>query len=207
MVEKLCNIKKITCDPGKKLTDLLIIIKCKREFLVMAEYLVSHIMLNVSPHHMSIAPDIEDAPDAVSMDHVKGDIRFENVSFHYEDHNEKVLSNVNLEVKPGDYVALVGTSGAGKTTLCSLIPRFYDVSSGAIYLDGKDIRKIKLKDLSNQIGIVQQDVYLFAGNIMENIRYGRPDATDEEVIRAAKLANAHDFIMESFTPRCPMSVP
>ena len=145
---------------------------------------------------MSIAPDIEDAPDAVSMDHVKGDIRFENVSFHYEDHNEKVLSNVNLEVKPGDYVALVGTSGAGKTTLCSLIPRFYDVSSGAIYLDGKDIRKIKLKDLRNQIGIVQQDVYLFAGNIMENIRYGRPDATDEEVIRAAKLANAHDFIME-----------
>lgn len=145
---------------------------------------------------MSIAPDIEDAPDAVSMDHVKGDIRFENVSFHYEDHNEKVLSNVNLEVKPGDYVALVGTSGAGKTTLCSLIPRFYDVSSGAIYLDGKDIRKIKLKDLRNQIGIVQQDVYLFAGNIMENIRYGRPDATDEEVISAAKLANAHDFIME-----------
>ena len=130
------------------------------------------------------------------LDHVNGDIRFENVSFHYEDHNEKVLSNVNLEVKPGDYVALVGTSGAGKTTLCSLIPRFYDVSSGAIYLDGKDIRKIKLKDLRNQIGIVQQDVYLFAGNIMENIRYGRPDATDEEVIRAAKLANAHDFIME-----------
>ena len=145
---------------------------------------------------MSIAPDIEDAPDAVSMDHVKGDIRFENVSFHYEDHNEKVLSNVNLEVKPGDYVALVGTSGAGKTTLCSLIPRFYDVSSGAIYLDGKDIRKIKLKDLRNQIGIVQQDVYLFAGNIMENIRYGRPDATDEEVIAAAKLANADTFIRQ-----------
>ena len=145
---------------------------------------------------MSIAPDIEDAPDAVPLDHVDGDIRFENVSFHYEDHDDKVLSNVNLEVKPGDYVALVGTSGAGKTTLCSLIPRFYDVTEGAIYLDGKDIRKIKLKDLRQQIGIVQQDVYLFAGNIMENIRYGRPDATDEEVIRAAKLANAHDFIME-----------
>ena len=128
---------------------------------------------------MSIAPDIEDAPDAVPLDH-----------------DDKVLSNVNLEVKPGDYVALVGTSGAGKTTLCSLIPRFYDVTEGAIYLDGKDIRKIKLKDLRQQIGIVQQDVYLFAGNIMENIRYGRPDATDEEVIRAAKLANAHDFIME-----------
>ena len=145
---------------------------------------------------MSIVPDIEDAPDAVPLEHVDGDIRFENVSFHYEDHNEKVLSNVNLEVKSGDYVALVGTSGAGKTTLCSLIPRFYDVSSGAIYLDGKDIRKIKLKDLRDHIGIVQQDVYLFAGNIMENIRYGRPDATDEDVIRAAKLANAHDFIME-----------
>ena len=119
---------------------------------------------------MSIAPDIEDAPDAVPLDHVDGDIRFENVSFHYEDHDDKVLSNVNLEVKPGDYVALVGTSGAGKTTLCSLIPRFYDVTEGAIYLDGKDIRKIKLKDLRQQIGIVQQDVYLFAGNIMENIR-------------------------------------
>ena len=93
-------------------------------------------------------------------------------------------------------MALVGTSGAGKTTLCSLIPRFYDVSSGKILLDGTDIRKIKLKDLRRQIGIVQQDVYLFAGTIMENIRYGKPDATDEEVIRAAKAANAHDFIME-----------
>ena len=108
--------------------------------------------------------------------------------------DDKVLSNVNLEVKPGDYVALVGTSGAGKTTLCSLIPRFYDVTEGAIYLDGKDIRKIKLKStLRQQIGIVQQDVYLFAGNIMENIRYGRPDATDEEVIRAAKLCQCPRF--------------
>ena len=107
-----------------------------------------------------------------------------------------MLSNVNLEVKPGDYVALVGTSGAGKTTLCSLIPRFYDVSSGEILLDGTDIRRIRLDDLRRQIGIVQQDVYLFAGTIMENIRYGKPDATDEEVIRAAKAANAHEFIME-----------
>lgn len=93
-------------------------------------------------------------------------------------------------------MALVGTSGAGKTTLCSLIPRFYDVSEGAVYLDGTDIRKIRLKDLRRQIGIVQQDVYLFAGSIMDNIRYGRPDASDEEVIRAARAANAHDFIME-----------
>lgn len=145
---------------------------------------------------MAIAPDIEDAPDAVPLTKVDGDIRFEEVSFHYGDNQEEVLSHVNLEVKPGEYVALVGTSGAGKTTLCSLIPRFYDVSAGAIYLDGKDIRKIKLKDLRRQIGIVQQDVYLFAGSIMDNIRYGRPDATDEEVIRAAKAANAHEFIME-----------
>lgn len=145
---------------------------------------------------MAIAPDIEDAPDAVSLDKVEGGIEFQEVSFHYSDTNEEVLSHVNLQVKPGDYVALVGTSGAGKTTLCSLIPRFYDVSSGKILLDGTDIRKIKLKDLRRQIGIVQQDVYLFAGTIMENIRYGKPDATDEEVIRAAKAANAHDFIME-----------
>lgn len=145
---------------------------------------------------MAIAPDIEDAPDAVSIDKAQGGIEFQEVSFHYSDTNEEVLSHVNLQVKPGDYVALVGTSGAGKTTLCSLIPRFYDVSSGKILLDGTDIRKIKLKDLRRQIGIVQQDVYLFAGTIMENIRYGKPDATDEEVIRAAKAANAHDFIME-----------
>lgn len=145
---------------------------------------------------MAIAPDIEDEPDAVSLDKAQGGIEFQEVSFHYSDTNEEVLSHVNLQVKPGDYVALVGTSGAGKTTLCSLIPRFYDVSSGKILLDGTDIRKIKLKDLRRQIGIVQQDVYLFAGTIMENIRYGKPDATDEEVIRAAKAANAHDFIME-----------
>ncbi|MDO4600910.1 MAG: ABC transporter ATP-binding protein [Eubacteriales bacterium] len=145
---------------------------------------------------MAIAPDIEDAPDAVSLDKAQGGIEFQEVSFHYSDTNEEVLSHVNLKVNPGDYVALVGTSGAGKTTLCSLIPRFYDVSSGKILLDGTDIRRIKLKDLRRQIGIVQQDVYLFAGTIMENIRYGKPDATDEEVIRAAKAANAHDFIME-----------
>lgn len=144
---------------------------------------------------MAIAPDIQDAPDACSLERAEGNVRFENVSFHYEDHQEEVLAHVNLDVKHGDYVALVGTSGAGKTTLCSLIPRFYDVTEGTIYLDGRDIRKIKLKDLRNQIGIVQQDVYLFAGTVMENIRYGKPDATDEEVIRAAKAANAHEFIM------------
>ncbi len=145
---------------------------------------------------MAIAPDIQDEPDAVSIDGAKGDISFHNVSFHYEDHAEAVLSHVNLDVKAGEYVALVGSSGAGKTTLCSLIPRFYDVTEGEILLDGTDIRHIKLDDLRRQIGIVQQDVYLFAGTIMENIRYGKPDATEEEVIRAAKAANAHDFIME-----------
>lgn len=144
---------------------------------------------------MSIAPDIADRPDAVSVTNVQGDIEFDDVSFHYEDCEENVLSHVNLKVKPGEYVALVGSSGAGKTTLCSMIPRFYDVTSGSIRLDGKDIRDIKLKELRRQIGIVQQDVYLFAGNVMDNIRYGKPDASDEEVIRAAMAANAHEFIM------------
>lgn len=144
---------------------------------------------------MSIAPDIADRPDAVSLTNVQGDIEFDDVSFHYEDSEENVLSHVNLKVRPGEYVALVGSSGAGKTTLCSMIPRFYDVTSGSIRLDGKDIRDIKLKELRRQIGIVQQDVYLFAGNVMDNIRYGKPDASDEEVIRAAMAANAHEFIM------------
>lgn len=144
---------------------------------------------------MAIAPDIKDAPDAAELAKVRGDIDFVNVTFHYEENQEDVLRHVNLKVKAGEYVALVGSSGAGKTTLCSLIPRFYDVSEGSVTLDGIDIRKIRLKDLRNQIGIVQQDVYLFAGTIMENIRYGKPDATDEEVIRAARAANAHEFIM------------
>ncbi|MCI5869798.1 MAG: ABC transporter ATP-binding protein/permease [Dorea sp.] len=144
---------------------------------------------------LSIAPDIADKPGALSLADPKGEIEFHNVSFQYEEQAEKVLKNVNLRVQAGDYVALVGPSGVGKTTLCSLIPRFYEVSSGFITIDGMDIRDIKLADLRNNIGIVQQDVYLFAGSIMDNIRYGRPDATDEEVIRAAKNANAHDFIV------------
>ena len=144
---------------------------------------------------MSIAPDIKDKEDAQSLDRVKGEIQFEDVSFHYSESKENVLSHVNLDVKPGEYVALVGSSGAGKTTLCSLIPRFYDVTGGAVLLDGIDIRDVKLKDLRRQIGIVQQDVYLFAGTILENIRYGKPEATDEEVVNAAMAANAHEFIM------------
>lgn len=144
---------------------------------------------------MNIMPDIEDAKDAIELKDVKGDISFENVSFHYKENKECVLNNINLKVKAGSYMALVGSSGAGKTTLCSLIPRFYDVTEGAICIDGKDIRRVKLKSLRNQIGMVQQDVYLFAGTIYENIAYGRPDASPEEVIEAAKNANAHEFIM------------
>lgn len=144
---------------------------------------------------MEINPDIVDKEDAKSLTSVDGEVRFENVSFGYQDTDERVLNNVNLHVKSGEYVALVGTSGVGKTTLCSLIPRFYDVSEGRILLDGQDIRDVKLKNLRQHIGIVQQDVYLFAGTIMENIRYGKPDATDEEIIAAAKAANAHEFIM------------
>lgn len=145
---------------------------------------------------LDVEPDIRDGKDAVSIRKLRGDIVFEDVSFRYEDSTDKVLHHVSLDVKAGTYIALVGSSGAGKTTLCSLIPRFYDVTSGRITIDGIDIRNMRLKDLRDQIGIVQQDVYLFAGTVMDNIRYGRPDATDEEVVRAAKLANAHEFIME-----------
>ena len=144
---------------------------------------------------MDTIPDIEDRKGAVNLDVQKGEIEFSDVSFKYEDAEESVLTNVNLTVPAGAYYALVGSSGAGKSTLCSLIPRFYDVTSGAISIDGIDIRDVKLKSLRNQIGIVQQDVYLFSGTIYENILYGRPDATREEVIEAAKNANAHDFIM------------
>ena len=145
---------------------------------------------------MNVDPDIKDAPDAVKLSDVKGDITFEDVSFRYEEGLDKVLSHVDLKVHAGEYLAIVGSSGGGKTTLCSLIPRFYDVDEGRILIDGTDIRKVQLKNLRDQIGIVQQDVYLFAENVMENIRYGRPDATDEEVIEAAKRANAHEFIVE-----------
>lgn len=144
---------------------------------------------------MEIQPDIENRPGAVELTSVKGDISFDDVSFHYEDNTETVLHHINLTVKAGDYVALVGSSGAGKSTLCNLIPRFYDVSEGAVRIDGMDVRDLTLKSLRSQIGIVQQDVYLFVGTVLENIRYGRPDATREEIIEAAKNANAHDFIM------------
>ena len=144
---------------------------------------------------LSIEPEIKDSENAVSISNVKGDIKLEDVSFKYNDSSHRVLKHINLEVKAGSYVALVGSSGAGKTTLCNLIPRFYEATSGKITIDGKDIKDIKLKDLRDNIGIVQQDVYLFVGTVYDNIRYGRPDATREEVIVAAKEANAYDFIM------------
>ena len=144
---------------------------------------------------MDIEPDIKDKEGAIELKNVKGDISFEKVSFQYHDGVDNVLNNVSLEVPAGSYMALVGSSGAGKSTLCSLIPRFYDVTAGSIKIDGTDIRDVTLKSLRNQIGMVQQDIYLFAGTIFENIAYGKPDATKEEVTLAAKNANAHEFIM------------
>ncbi len=144
---------------------------------------------------LAVHPDIVDKPDAKELTNVKGDISFEHVTFHYEDTKEEVISNINLTVEAGRYIALVGSSGAGKSTLCSLIPRFYDVSQGVIRIDGTDIRDVTLKSLRNNIGIVQQDVYLFAGTVMDNIRYGKPDATEAEIVAAAQNANAHEFIM------------
>ncbi|MCR4774735.1 MAG: ABC transporter ATP-binding protein/permease, partial [Saccharofermentans sp.] len=145
---------------------------------------------------LNIEPDIRDKEDAVELTDVKGDIVFDDVSFKYKEGAHRVLRHINLDIEAGSYVALVGSSGGGKTTLCSLIPRFYDVTGGSIRIDGKDIRDIKLKSLRDHIGIVQQDVYLFAGTVIENISYGKPGSTREEIIEAAKLANAHEFIME-----------
>lgn len=144
---------------------------------------------------LNLQPDIEDREGAVDIHDVKGNIEFNDVAFHYEDNTEMVLNHVNLSVEAGSYIALVGSSGAGKSTLCSLIPRFYEVTEGSIRIDGTDVRDIKLKSLRNHIGIVQQEVYLFAGTIYDNIRYGKPKAGREEIIQAAKEANAHDFIM------------
>ena len=145
---------------------------------------------------MHESPSIQERPDAIQMDSVRGEIEFDDVSFAYESTQEKVLSGIRLTVRPGESVALVGPSGSGKTTLCSLIPRFYDVSSGAIRIDGHDVRDFTLKSLRSHIGVVQQDVYMFSGTVLNNIEYGKPGASREEIIRAAKLAGAHDFISE-----------
>lgn len=144
---------------------------------------------------LMLEPEIKDSENAKEFGKVKGDIVFDDVSFRYNDNAHRVLKHIHLSIAAGSYIALVGSSGAGKTTLCNLIPRFYEVSSGRILIDGQDIRDVKLKSLRDNIGMVQQDVYLFAGTIYDNIKYGRPDATKEEVIEAAKEANAYDFIM------------
>ena len=142
--------------------------------------------------------EIQDEPGAQPLTHVEGDIRFEDVGFAYTDDGTEVLSHINLHVKPGENVALVGPSGGGKTTMCSLIPRFYDVTEGEVLLDGKDIRGLTIHSLRSMIGVVQQEVYLFSGSVFENIQYGRPGASREEVMDAAKKAGAHDFIMSLY---------
>ena len=140
-------------------------------------------------------PDITDSPAAQALENVRGEIEFKDVTFTYDEKKEAVLENVSLHINPGEMLALVGPSGGGKTTLCQLIPRFYEATRGSITIDGQDIRDVKLADLRRNIGIVQQDVFLFAGTIVDNIRYGRPDATMEEIIEAAKLAEIHEDIM------------
>jgi ATP-binding cassette subfamily B protein len=140
-------------------------------------------------------PDLQDTAEAVDLTQVRGKVEFQNVSFKYKEDLQHVLKNLSLEIQAGEYVALVGSSGAGKTTLCSLIPRFYDVNEGRILLDGWDIRDVTLRSLRSNVGIVQQDIYLFAGTVADNIRYGKRDASQQEIIDAAKKAHAHDFIM------------
>ena len=141
-------------------------------------------------------PEIVDAPDARELTNVKGDVCYEDVSFHYSDDDTPVLSHVSFSIPAGKSIALVGPSGSGKTTICSLLPRFYDVTGGRVIIDGVDVRKLTLESLRGHIGLVQQDVYLFCGSIKDNIAYGKPDATMDEIMDAAKKANIHDFIME-----------
>ncbi len=144
---------------------------------------------------LNIEPDIQDKEGAIELKDVKGDIEFNDVSFKYNDNAHRVLRHIDLKIPQGQYLAIVGSSGGGKTTLCSLIPRFYEVTKGNIKIDGKDVRDVTLRSLRDNIGLVQQDVYLFSGTIFDNIKYGKPDATYDEVVEAAKNANAHDFIM------------
>ena len=144
---------------------------------------------------LEIEPEIQDSPIAIEIENVEGNIEFRNVGFRYRDDHAHVLKNISLRVDAGEYIALVGSSGVGKTTLCSLIPRFYEASEGEILLDGINIKDMTLHSLRRNVGVVQQDVYLFAGNVFDNIRYGKPDASQAEVIAAAKKANAHNFIM------------
>ncbi len=145
---------------------------------------------------MDTDPEIRDRPNATELENVRGEVEFCNISFRYESDTKCILQNLNLKVRAGENIALVGPSGGGKTTLCSLIPRFYDVSSGEIRIDGTDIRTVTMRSLRNNIGTVAQDVYLFSGSVRENIAYGKTDATDAEIEAAARLAGAHAFISE-----------
>jgi ATP-binding cassette subfamily B protein len=144
---------------------------------------------------IEIEPEIQDAADAMEIRNVQGHVEFRNVSFRYRENHSHVLKNISLTVNAGDTIALVGSSGVGKTTLCSLIPRFYEVNEGEVLLDDVNIKDITLRSLRRNVGVVQQDVYLFAGTVYENIRYGKPDASESEIVEAAKRANAHDFIL------------
>jgi ATP-binding cassette subfamily B protein len=144
---------------------------------------------------MAIEPEIREAPGAIDLTDVQGRIEFEGVSFRYRGDQAYILRNISLDIRAGEYAALVGTSGVGKTTLCSLVPRFYEATSGSLRVDGRDIRTVTLRSLRASIGVVQQDVYLFAGTVAENIRYGKPGAGLEEIMAAARKANAHDFIL------------
>lgn len=144
---------------------------------------------------LEVEPDIKDAAEAIELTDVQGNIEFRNVSFKYREGYEHVLKNISLNINKGEYIALVGPSGAGKTTLCSLIPRFYEVNAGEILVDGKNVKSLRLASLRKHIGLVHQDVYLFAGTVLDNIRYGNLEASEEDIIMAAKKANAHDFIM------------
>lgn len=144
---------------------------------------------------LEVQPDIQDSETALDLTHIQGNVEFQDVSFKYKEEHDYVLKNISLNIQAGEHIALVGTSGVGKTTLCSLIPRFYEINGGEILIDGRNIRDITLRSLRGSIGVVQQDVYLFAGTIADNIRYGKLDASKDEIIDATKKANAHDFIM------------
>jgi ATP-binding cassette subfamily B protein len=144
---------------------------------------------------LEVAPDLRDAPGAVELPLARGHVEFRDVSFRYRDDHQHVLKDLSLEIQAGEYVALVGSSGVGKTTLCSLIPRFYDVTAGSILVDGYDVRDVTMRSLRRNIGVVQQDIYLFAGTVAENIGYGKPNATRHEIVEAARQAHAHDFIL------------
>lgn len=190
-------------DGSLDIGDLLTYLLCVSILIDPVQKLVNFVRLyqeGITGFHrfmemLEIAPDLQDAPDAIELKQVRGHVEFQGVSFKYQEEHQYVVKDLSLEIRAGEYVAFVGSSGVGKTTLCSLIPRFYEVNAGRILLDGQDIRDVTLRSLRGHIGIVQQDVYLFAGTVAENILYGKRDASRQEIIDAAKRAHAHEFIM------------